>query len=49
VAAVVAERWSMDVVDVLAEPDPLRWAVRLAAHMDLTDMEQAQAEEARRR
>jgi len=37
-AAVVADRWSMDIVDVLAERDPLLWAVRLAGHLALNDM-----------
>ena len=47
-AAVVADRWNMDVVDVLAERDPLRWAVRVAAHMELCDLEKQEADRARR-
>lgn len=46
-AAIVADRWGMDVVAVLAEPDPVRWAIRVAAHMDLAAAERLSVETAR--
>lgn len=31
-AAIVADRWHMDIVDVLDEADPLRRVIRVAGH-----------------
>lgn len=43
-AAVVADRWHMDIIDVAREKDPLLWAIRAAGHLDLCDAEKEAAE-----
>ena len=40
-AAIVASRWHLDIVTVLAEPDPFLWAVRIAGHQAMNHAEEA--------